>query len=157
MNLLTPAELDETDHRIVSLLRRDGRMPFRAIAKELGMTESTVRGRVRRLEDSNTMKVVAVTDFEAVGYNLLLSIGVQVENRSPAEVAEDLASIQEVFSVTVVVGTHDIEILVVTENEDSLCELLSRRLADLPGVRRLTPSLAMEVLKNQPSWVPFHD
>tara|TARA_B110000444_G_C18793869_1_gene573831 strand:+ start:219 stop:692 length:474 start_codon:yes stop_codon:yes gene_type:complete len=157
MSLLPSVELDETDYRIVSLLRKDGRMPYRTIAKELGMTESRVRSRVRRLEDGNTMKVVAVTDFEAVGYNLLLSVGVQVENRSPVEVAEDLAKISEVFSVTVVVGTHDIEILVVTEDEVTLCELLSKKLASLPGVRRLTPSLAMDVLKNQPSWVPFDD
>ena len=152
-----PATLDDMDYRIVSLLRKDGRMPFRAIAKDLGLTESTVRGRVRRLEESNTMKVVAVTDFEAVGYNLLVSVGVQVENRSPSDVAADLAEVPEVFSVTVVVGAHDIEILVVAEDEDALCNLLSRKLADLPGVKCLTPSMAMDVLKNQASWVPFYE
>jgi Lrp/AsnC family transcriptional regulator for asnA, asnC and gidA len=157
MSLLPSVKLDETDYQIVSQLRKDGRMSYRAIAQELDLTEATIRGRVRRLEEGNAMKVVAVTDFEAAGYGLLLSVGVQVEDRSPVEVAEDLAKVPEVFSVTVVVGTHDIEILAVTENEDTLCELLSRTLADLPGVRRLTPSLAMDVLKNQSSWVPFHD
>ena len=157
MSLLPSVKLDETDYQIVSQLRKDGRMSYRAIAQELDLTEATIRGRVRRLEEGNAMKVVAVTDFEAAGYGLLLSVGVQVEDRSPVEVAEDLAKVPEVFSVTVVVGTHDIEILAVTENEDTLCDLLSRTLADLPGVRRLTPSLAMDVLKNQSSWVPFHD
>ena len=150
-------ELDSTDHAIIELLRRDGRMPYRAIARELGVSEATVRGRVRRLEDSNTMRVVAVTDIEAAGYSMLLAIGVQVENRAPEAVARDLAAIPEVFSVNVVVGTHDVEILVVAEDQASLDELIGRQLAGTPGVRRLTPALALDVLKNQPDWVPFHD
>jgi DNA-binding Lrp family transcriptional regulator len=150
-------ELDEVDNGIIELLRADGRLPYRAIARELGLTETTVRARVRRLEESNTMRVVAVTDIEAAGYEMLLAIGVQVENRSPVEVARELAEIPEVFSVNVVVGTHDVEILVVAEDQEALAELLSVRLANMAGVRRLTPALAVDVLKNQPDWVPFHD
>jgi Lrp/AsnC family transcriptional regulator for asnA, asnC and gidA len=151
-----PIALDAVDERIVALLRRDGRMSYRAIARELGITEATVRTRVRRLEDSNTMRVVAVTDIEAAGFDMLLAVGVQVEDRSPVDVAADLARVPEVFSVNVVVGTHDVEILVVAQNQDALAELLNQRLANLPGVRRLTPALAVDVLKNQPDWVPFH-
>ena len=149
-------ELDATDQSIIDQLREDGRKPYRAIARELGITEATVRARVKRLEESNTMRVVAVTDIEAAGYGMLLAVGVQVENRSPEAVAVDLAAIDQVFSVNVVVGNHDIEILVVTEDASSLNELLSTTLGAVPGVRRLTPSLAVDVLKNQPDWVPFH-
>ena len=149
-------ELDATDQAIIDLLRSDGRMPYRAIARELAVTETTVRARVRRLEDSNTMRVVAVTDIEAAGFGMLLAVGVQVENRSPENVARDMAAIAEVFSVKVVVGAHDLEILVVAEDLVALNALMSQQLAQVPGVRRLTPALAVDVLKNQPDWVPFH-
>jgi DNA-binding Lrp family transcriptional regulator len=150
-------EIDATDDAIIALLRADGRMPYRAIARELKLTESTVRARVKRLEESDTMRVVAVTDIEAAGYGMLLAIGVQVDSRSPEQVARQLAQIPEVFSVNVVVGAHDIEILVVAEDQVALNELITGRLVDVPGVRRLTPALAVDVLKNQPDWVPFHD
>jgi Lrp/AsnC family transcriptional regulator for asnA, asnC and gidA len=150
-------ELDDTDHAIIALLRGDGRMSYRAIAREVGVTEATVRGRVRRLEESDTMRVVAVTDIEAAGFGMLLAIGVQVEHRAPEAVARDLAEIPEVFSVNVVVGTHDVEMLVVAEDQDALDDLIGRQLAGIPGVRRLTPALALDVLKNQPDWVPFHE
>jgi DNA-binding Lrp family transcriptional regulator len=152
-----PITLDDTDQSIIALLRADGRMPYRSIARELGLTENTVRARVRRLEESNTMRVVAVTDIEAAGFSMLLAIGVEVESRSPEAVARDLATFPEVFSVNVVVGAQDIEILVVTEDQSSLNELVGERLANVPGVRRLTPALALDVLKNQPDWVPFHE
>ena len=152
-----PVDLDEIDKRVIRLLRSDGRMPYRAIARELGITEATVRARVRHLEESNTMRVVAVTDIEAAGYGMLLAVGVQVEGRSPEEVAGDLAAVPEVFSVNVAIGAQDIEILVVAEDPPALNTLLADTLARVAGVKRLTPALAVDVLKNQPDWVPFYE
>ena len=149
-------DLDDTDQAIIALLRADGRMPYRAIARELDVSENTVRARVRRMEESDTMRVVAVTDIEAAGYGMLLAIGVQVEGQSPEVVAREMAAIPEVFSVSVVVGAQDIEILVVAQDQAALNELITDKLGAVPGVRRLTPALALDVLKNQPDWVPFH-
>jgi DNA-binding Lrp family transcriptional regulator len=149
-------DLDDTDQAIIKLLRQDGRLPYRAIARELAVAENTVRARVRRMEESDVLRVVAVTDIEAAGYGMLLAIGVQVEGRSPELVARDMAAIPEVFSVSVVVGAQDIEILVVSQDQAALNELITDKLGAIPGVRRLTPALALDVLKNQPDWVPFH-
>lgn len=149
-------DLDDTDQAIIELLRLDGRMPYRAIARELDIAENTVRARVRRMEESDTMRLVAVTDIEAAGYGMLLAIGVQVEGRAPSSVARDMAAIPQVFSVNVVVGAQDIEILVVARDQADLSELISSKLGGIAGVRRLTPALALDVLKNQPDWVPFH-
>jgi DNA-binding Lrp family transcriptional regulator len=149
-------DLDDTDQAIIALLRQDGRMPYRAIARELEVSENTVRARIRRMEESDTMRVVAVTDIEAAGYGMLLAIGVQVEGHSPETVAREMAAIAEVFSVNVVVGAQDIEILVVARDQAALNELITDKLGAVPGVRRLTPALALDVLKNQPDWVPFH-
>lgn len=148
-------ELDDTDYQIMALLRKDGRMPYRALATEVGLTEATVRARVRRLEDSDTMRVVAVTDYEAAGYTMMLAVGIQVEGRPADAVARELASFPEVFHACQVVGTLDIEILVVARDQPMLNELLSAKLAKVKGVSRLFPAMAMDVLKNQPNWVPF--
>ena len=66
-----------------------------------------------------------------------------------------MAAIPEVFSCNVVVGAQDIEILVVARDQAELNELISSKLGGIEGVRRLTPALALDVLKNQPDWVPF--
>jgi len=146
--------LDNVDRRIVELLRRDGRMSYRDLADALGLTEATARARVKRLEDSDSIRVVAVSDIEAAGFGLMLAIGVEVEVRASAEVARDLARIPQVYSVCVVVGSHDVEILAVAQDHDRLHALLDQ-LAAVPGVRRLLPSLALDVYKNDPHWVPF--
>jgi Lrp/AsnC family transcriptional regulator for asnA, asnC and gidA len=146
--------MDEVDHRIVAHLRRDGRMPYKTLSNELGLTEATVRARVKRLEEGDSLRVVAVTDYEAVGYTMMLAVGIQVEGRPADVVAEDLAKFDEVFSVCQVVGTLDIETLAVARDQEHLSELLVR-LGSVPGVRKLEPSIALDVLKNQSNWVPF--
>jgi DNA-binding Lrp family transcriptional regulator len=40
-------KLDRVDRRMVSLLQKDGRMPIVSIAKELGISETTARGRLK--------------------------------------------------------------------------------------------------------------
>ena len=148
-------EPDAVDQRIIAALRRDGRMPFRALASEVGVTEATARTRVRRLEDSGYMRVVAVTDYEAAGYGMLVAVGIQVEGRPADAIARELAAFPEIFSVCQVVGSLDIEALVVARDQEQLAELLTGRLAQVPGVRRILPAMALDVLKNQPHWVPF--
>lgn len=151
------AALDETDWRLIELLRADGRMPFRALADALGVAETAVRARVRALESSGCMKVVAVADAAAAGYELLLAVGVEVDERPALDVAEALAAIPEVFSVCLVVGTYDIELLIVARDHGHVSQLVTETIVQVPGVRRIHAGLAVDVLKNQPDWVPFDD
>ena len=57
-------------------------MSARDIAKALESSSSTVRKRIRGMEQAGIMRVVAVTDFAAAGFDLLLAIGIEVENRN---------------------------------------------------------------------------
>lgn len=149
-----PAEIDITDYRIISLLRKNGRMPSRELAEALDHTETTVRTRLRKLESTNTMRVVAMMDFRAAGFNLMSSIGVQVKGRPAVEVAEDIAKLPQVLNVQIVIGTTDIELSAGTTDADELANLIYT-LGAIPGVHRLFPGMALEVVKFQWGWVPF--
>ena len=103
-------ETDEIDRRIIELLQHDGRMPIQEIATQVEITSSAVRKRIQRLEDANVMKIVAVTDFNAAGFDLLLAIAIEVENRPSEVVANELAKLPQVFSVNLTTGVHDLDI-----------------------------------------------
>jgi hypothetical protein len=84
-----------SDRRLIELLRGDGRMAFRALADTLGDHRIGGAGAGAPARDfSGTMKVVAVADAEAVGYELLLAVGVEVDGRPALAVAEALATIR---------------------------------------------------------------
>lgn len=156
---LPPAEGDDhtpdtTDFRIIALLRKDGRMSSRDLARALGHTETTIRARLRRLETSGTMRVVAMTDFRAAGFQLMTSIGVQVKDRAAADVAADIARLPQVFNVQIVIGTMDIELSAGAADGGELAVLINT-LAGIPGVHRLTPGMALEVIKFDWGAVPI--
>jgi|TARA_B100000959_G_C14885231_1_gene584304 Lrp/AsnC family transcriptional regulator for asnA, asnC and gidA len=145
---------DELDLKIVALLQEDGRMSTQDIAGALDSTSSTIRKRIRRLEETGTMRVVAVTDFAAAGYDVLLAIGIEVESRSAEAVGLDLAALPEVFSVNLTTGSHDIEILVGARSFDELATFLHEEVSHIDGIGRLSPGLTVEVYKYQSEVVP---
>lgn len=145
---------DELDMKIIRLLQEDGRTSTQDIAKAFNSTSSTIRKRIRRLEETGTMKVVAVTDFSAAGYDLLLAIGIEVESRSAEDVAMDLTALPEVFSVNLTTGANDIEILVGARSFDELSVFLHQDVANIKGIGRLFPGLTIEVYKYQSEMVP---
>ena len=83
----TVAVLDDVSKRIIEQLQEDGRRPYAAIGKAVGLSEAAVRQRVQRLLDSGVMQIVAVTDPLQVGFTRQAMIGLRVEGdvdaRSP--------------------------------------------------------------------------
>lgn len=140
-------ELDEIDRKIIELLTRNGRATNQQIARKLNLAAATVSARIRRLEESNAMRVVAVSDFAAFGFNALLAIGVEVEGRPAEEVAADLAALPEVLSVHLVTGRYDIELLLALRSMDDLPEFLLGKVGEISGIRNLDPSIAVDVVR----------
>ena len=140
-------EVDEIDGAIIAELREDGRATNQQIATKLGLTAATVSTRIKRMEDANKLRVVAVSDFSAHGYNLLMQVAVEVDGRSAADVAADLAEIPEVFAVHLVTGRYDIDMLVALRDYDELSDLMLSRLAKVSGIRSMLPAIAVDILK----------
>jgi len=140
-------ELDELDRRIIAALKADGRATNQRIARSLRISPATVAARIRRLESMNAMRVVAVTDFAALGYRVLLAIGIEVQGRAAQEAAEELAALEEVFAVHLVTGARDVEILVALHDLEELESFLLRDVAKIRGIRALTAGIAADVIK----------
>jgi Lrp/AsnC family transcriptional regulator for asnA, asnC and gidA len=146
-------DVDDLDREIISLLQQDGRMSIQDIAKALSSTSSTVRKRIRRLEEANIMRVVAVTDFSAAGYELLIAVGIQVENRRPEDVGQELAKLPEVFSVNLVTGLCELDVLVAARDFAELSHFLHDKLPKISGISKLAPGLTVDVLRYESGWV----
>jgi Lrp/AsnC family transcriptional regulator for asnA, asnC and gidA len=147
--------IDELDERIIAALREDGRISNRDLARSLNVNEATIRSRIRRLEESKTMRLVAMVDLSVAGYEFVSAVGVQVRGRAAADVARDIAQIPDVLTVIIAIGTQDIEIQVAARDLNALSDTLTNVVANVRGVARLTPGLAMRILKYDSQWVPF--
>jgi Lrp/AsnC family leucine-responsive transcriptional regulator len=142
-----PYQLDDIDRRIIAALRSDGRATNQRIARSLRISPATVGARIRRLENMNAMRVVAVSDFAALGYQVLLAIGIEVQGRPAQEVAQELAALPQVFAAHLVTGARAVEILVRLHDLDELEGFLLRDLAKIRGIRTLAAGVAADVIK----------
>ena len=147
----TSPPLDETAKRIIEQLQEDGRRPYAAIGKAVGLSEAAVRQRVQRLLDSGVMQIVAVTDPMQVGFARQAMIGVRVEG-DLNRVADELAAMTEVDYVVVTAGSFDLLVEVVCEDDDHLLDLLTQRIRALPEVRRTETFVYLKLRKQLYNW-----
>ena len=139
--------VDDIDLAIVEQLRINGRATNQQIANNLGLTAATVSTRIRRMEDADKLRVVAVSDFSAHGYNVLMELAIEVDGRPASEVAAELAEFPEVFAAHLVTGRYDIDMLVVLRDFSDLPTLLLDKFSKVRGIRSMMPAIAVDVLK----------
>ena len=75
----TSPSLDAVSLAIIEQLQEDGRRPYAAIGKAVGLSEAAVRQRVQKLLDQGVMQIVAVTDPLTVGFRRQAMVGINVE------------------------------------------------------------------------------
>jgi Lrp/AsnC family transcriptional regulator, regulator for asnA, asnC and gidA len=143
--------LDEVSKRIIDQLQEDGRRPYAAIGKAVGLSEAAVRQRVQRLLENGVVQIVAVTDPLQVGFSRQAMIGVRTEG-DLTEIADKLAGMPEVDYVVVTAGSFDILAEVVCEDDDDLLNLISTRIRTIPGVVSTETFVYLKLRKQLYNW-----
>jgi len=151
----TTPSLNSLDTNIIEILRTNGRATNQEIAERLSVTAATVSARLQKMEDARVMRVVAVTDFAAHGYNVIIALGVDVRGRNIHEVGRDLAQLPEVLSVNVMNGKHDLELLVALHGFDEVHQLLFDHIAGIDGVSHISSGIAVDIVKFEFNVVPL--
>ena len=142
-------ELDTTDKAIVERLSRDARVSNREIAEELGVTEGTVRARVKRMEEEKQIRLTAVTNIERFKDAALAYIWVEVERSEQTKrVAEEMAAINELGFVGVMLGRSDILGITMVRNAEHLARFVHKRISSIEGVRGTQSTLGVNFLKH---------
>ena len=138
---------DSTDYAIIEQLRLNGRASNQQIADILGLSSVTIATRIKRMEDADQLRAVGVSDFSALGYNVLIKIAIAVDGRPSSEVADELAGLPEVFAVHRMTGRYDIDILVALHDYADLKEFLTADLARVQGIRSMSLAMVIDVVK----------
>lgn len=144
--------IDELDLAIIRLLQRDSRMPSAEIARQLGVAERTVRARINRLVQDDVIRLVAVLNPAALGYEIVADVFLEVEQSRLEEVAARLVEMQEVSYVGLTTGERDISVQVFVPSVDALYRFITERLSTIPGVLNTTTYIVPRVLKWLHHW-----
>ena len=128
--------MDQLDTKIIGILQEDGRASNAGIARKVGVSEGTVRRRLKRLVQEEFIQVVALPDPVKMGYESQALIGVQVDPDKVDRVADALAALSEISWVAVTTGSYDIFAWATLQSAEALGIFLRTRVGIIPGVRR---------------------
>jgi len=133
--------MDDLDHQILSILRRDARTPYTEIADRVGTSEGTVRNRVDRLTGEGIIERFTVTTRTG---NVKAMIEVSVDmNVNTSEVSERLADWEEVDFVWQVSGEDDIVLVVDCVDTQAVNDLISQA-REMDEVKGTTTRLILD-------------
>jgi DNA-binding Lrp family transcriptional regulator len=135
--------MDDTDRQLISLLRKDARLPVATLAAKLGVSRGTVTNRLRKLEDEQVI----------VGYTLRLKpdaepnqlrawMGVLVDGNQTREVIAALLGEPGVAALHDTNGRWDLLAELRAESMSELSHVLERvRL--IKGIRNTETSILL--------------
>ena len=113
----------------------DGRKSFKKIARELSITENTVRARVNKLIEEGVLKISGLVDPEAVPGHSTLMIGVKLNTMNLVKKGEEFSKLRGVISVSVVTGRYDLILVVIINEEFGLLKFFTEEVARLKDVQ----------------------
>jgi DNA-binding Lrp family transcriptional regulator len=119
--------MDETDIKILEILRENSRTKFVEIAKRISLTEGAVRRRMKKLLETRTIKKFTIeTSIETEGIVLIKT--------DPAETRRSVIKIREIANrVFEVSGDYDVAALIQTFTLEELNERVDQ-IRDLSSV-----------------------
>ncbi len=144
-------EIDETDKKILMMLQQDGRLAYNDIAKSLGMSQSTVYDRVRRMEEDGIIeRFTIILNPRKVGKSVIAFIGLDTYPKEIERIAEAVAKFDEVSGVYLTTGDYDITIKVIVDSMNVLNDFVIKKLSTIDGLRNISTQLVLGTYKSTP-------
>jgi Lrp/AsnC family transcriptional regulator for asnA, asnC and gidA len=154
-NLTT--KVDEIDLRIIKILNEDGRTPFSQIAKRLDVSTGMIRQRYHRLIQDRVLQVVAVTNPLLMGFNTMAHIGVKVDGGRLQQIADQIATFDEVIYLVLLTGSYDLHIEVICRDKAHLLDFLTNKLYTVDGIKDTETFICMQIAKEVYTWTGYLD
>ncbi len=140
-------KIDETDRKIIGLLHENARRSNAEIARTIGVSEATVRRRIKIMVSEDVLAVRAVPDPGKFGFNASAMIGIDVQPDMLESVANALNKREEIVFLGVSTGRYDLLARLVVRDLNDLRDFLESFLAKVPGIRKTETMVLLDVKK----------
>ena len=138
--------LDEIDLKILDIITRNARIPFKDVAKEVGISRAAVHQRVNRMIELN---VITGSGYyinpNKVDYKTCSYIGIFLEKGSLfSEVVEKLKEIPEIVECHYTTGQYAIFVKVYAKDNEHLKQILSSDIQKIQGISSTETFISLE-------------
>ena len=135
-------------------MSNDGRVSFRNIAEELGISDQTVRFRVSRLLENEILRVAPLINPFYFDNALLSLIGMQLENRTQRKTMDQVSKLPGVVSVSNTAGEFDLIAEVYHRSRSDLNRFLFEELPQVEGIKNTHSFVCLDA---NDKWIPVRN
>jgi Lrp/AsnC family transcriptional regulator for asnA, asnC and gidA len=147
--------MEDLDRFIIQALQVEGRTPFTQIARQAGVSETTIRTRYQRLVAKGMVRVIGIVEPNSLGYEATAMIAVSAEPGMADEIARTIAQVPEVSHLVTTLGSYDLILELFCRDLSHLTDVVTRRIQQVPGVRATETLVIAESYKLASDWSPY--
>jgi DNA-binding Lrp family transcriptional regulator len=144
---IVPVKLDDIDEKLISVLRRDGRISNARLAEEIGLSASACLRRMRLLEDAGVIRgYTALIDSARAEPPIVCVAEILLERQTEEFFTRFEAAIRrcpDVRECYLMTGDYDYLVRVEAESPGDYERIHRDQLARLPGVTRIRSAFAI--------------
>jgi len=150
LKTVSAVALDDTDRRMIRALQDDGRITNADLARTVNLSESACLRRLRALETAGVIsRYAAIINERAVGLPISVFVTVTLSSQSEAMLTafeSAIATVPAVVECYLMTGGSDYLLRLVVRDVDDLERVHSKELTRIPGVTRVSSSVAMRTV-----------
>lgn len=143
--------IDRYDLALLDALQRKGNATNATLGEQIRLSASQISRRIQRLEEDGVIAgYVALLANSALGLGVtaFAQVFLQRTDDTASEAFESaIAAVPEVIDCYSVSGEADYSLRIVAPDLATFSELVIKRLRRLPGVHRITTSIALQTVK----------
>lgn len=144
-------QLDDTDLRILDIISKNARTPFKDVAAEVGVSRAAVHQRVNRMIDLDVIIGSGYhIDPKKIDFKTCTYIGIFLEKGSLySTVTEKLKLIPEVVECHYTTGQYAIFVKVYAKDNEHLRDILSDKIQKIGGVASTETFISLDETFNR--------
>ncbi|MGW8302672.1 MAG: Lrp/AsnC family transcriptional regulator [Desulfobacterales bacterium] len=126
--------IDKTNLAIIKQLH-NGRKSYQKIARDLAVSENTVRTRVQKLIEEGILDIRGVVNPESIDGHRVVIVGVKLQSMDLVNKGQEFSNLKGVVSVSVVTGRFDLIIVVLLKSGFGLLEFYTEEVSRIKEVQ----------------------
>lgn len=139
-------KIDNLDKKILSILSKNARIPFKDVAAVCGVSRAAIHQRVQHMiEEGVIMGSSFNVNPKSLGYNTCTYVGINLDRGNMYKsVIEQLMQIPEVVECHFTTGPYTLLVKLYAQDNEQLMNLLNIQMQSIPGVVATETMISLE-------------
>lgn len=145
-------KIDDLDRKILQIITKNARIPFKDVAEVCGVSRAAVHQRVQKMYDNGVIIGSGYTvNAQMLGYQLCVYVGITLERASMYnQVLLELEKIPEIVESQYTLGPYSLLVKLYARDSKHLMDLLNSKIQEIDGVANTETLTSLDTQIHRP-------